>query len=104
MDDKHPDPIKKRGPDRETWCVVAYAVGMTDAEIPAGLLRTAGIPVYLFREALASSALPLSVGRIGGVQVAVPETFYAEAMALLDDEYVSPDHELEPPDAADEET
>jgi hypothetical protein len=75
---------KRQGPDQKTWYVVAYAVSMTDAEIPAGLLRSAGIPVFLFREAAGSSAIPVSVGLLGGVRVAVPEAYYAEAMALLD--------------------
>jgi len=77
--------IKRRGPDDRTWYVVAEPMGMTEAEIIGGLLRTAGIPVYLFREAL-GTAMPLSVGLVGGVQVAVPESFYGEAMALLEGE------------------
>lgn len=77
--------IKRRGPDDRTWYIVAEAQGMTEAEIIGGLLRTAGIPVYFFREAL-GTAMPVSVGLVGGVQVAVPESFYGEAMALLEDE------------------
>lgn len=75
--------IKRRGPDDRVWYVVAEAQGMTEAEIVGGLLRTAGIPVYFFREAL-GTALPVSVGLVGGVQVAVPEQYYDEAMALLE--------------------
>lgn len=81
---EHDHPLTRRGPDNAQWYVVAHAVGMTQAEIPAGLLRTAGIPVYLFREALGSSAIPVSFGKLGGVQIAVPEAFYAEALALLE--------------------
>ena len=62
---------------------------MATAEIPAGLLRTASIPVFLFREAAGSSAIPLSYGLLGGVDVAVPEAYYAEASALLDDDRLS---------------
>ena len=36
-----------------------------------------------FREAL-GTAMPVSVGLVGGVQVAVPESYYAETMALLE--------------------
>lgn len=75
---------KRRGPDRKTWYIVAHAPDMTSAEIPAGLLRSANIPVFLFREAAGSSAIPLSVGLLGGVDVAVPEAYYEEAMALLE--------------------
>lgn len=84
MDDNIPI-IKRRGPDNRTWYVVAEAMGSADAEIAGGLLRSAGIPVYFFREAL-GTALPLTVGLVGGVQVAVPEAFYADAMALLQGE------------------
>ena len=80
------------------WYVVAYASDMTTAAIPAGLLRTAGIPVYLSREAAGSSAIPLTVGLLGGVDVAVPEAYYEEARALLDPEAYLPPPELpEPP-------
>jgi hypothetical protein len=85
MDENTNAVMKRRGPDRKTWYVVAHAVDMTTAEIPAGLLRSAGIPVYLFREAAGSSAIPVSVGLLGGVDVAVPEAYFAEAMALLDE-------------------
>lgn len=83
--------IKRRGPDQRLWYVVAHAIDMTSAAIPAGLLRSAGIPVYLFREAV-GSAIPVTVGKMGGVDVAVPEAYYAEAVTLLeqddDDEIV----------------
>jgi hypothetical protein len=86
MDENSRAIVKKTGPDRKTWYVVAYAVDMVVAEIPAGLLRSAGIPVFLFREAAGSSAIPLTVGLLAGVEVAVPEEYYEEAVALLDDE------------------
>ena len=84
MDDNTNAIVKRSGPDRKTWYVVVHAVDMTTAEIPAGLLRSASIPVFLFREAAGSSAIPVSVGLLGGVDVAVPEAYYAEAMALLE--------------------
>jgi len=67
---------------------VARAPDLTAAAIPAGLLRSAGIPVFLLREA-AGSAIPLTVGRLGGVEVIVPEAYYLEARALLDAEPLS---------------
>ncbi|MBN1202114.1 MAG: DUF2007 domain-containing protein [Anaerolineae bacterium] len=87
------DIVKRRGPDAKVWYVVAYAMGMAEAEISAGLLRSAGIPVFLFREAV-GSAIPVSYGLMGGVEVAVPEAYYAEAMTLLEEENDSD----EPPD------
>jgi len=87
----HTDAIIKRTQDGQTWYVVATALGMMEAEIIAGSLRTAGIPVYLFREAAGAVPIPLSYG-LGGVEVAVPEAYYEEALALLE-----PD-DKEPPD------
>lgn len=81
--DENTQIVKRRGPDDRMWFIVAEAMGVTDAEIVAGLLRSAGIPVYLFREAL-GTAMPLTVGLVGGVQVGVPEAYYAEAKALLE--------------------
>jgi hypothetical protein len=93
MDDKKV--IKWRGPDRKTWYIVAHATDLAAAEIPAGLLRSANIPLVMIREA-ASSAIPLTVGLLGGVDIAVPEKYYEEAQALLDpDRDDSPD-ELPP--------
>lgn len=76
--------LTRRGPDQRTWYIVGHATSMTQAEIPAGLLRSAGIPVFLFREA-ASTAIPVSFGLLGNVDIAVPEAYYAEAMALLEE-------------------
>lgn len=93
--------IKRRGPDRALWYVVAHAVDMTTASIPAGLLESAGIPVFLFREAIGSSALPVTVGKMGGVDIAVPEAYYEEALALLEPDDDDLLDELPPPDDAD---
>ncbi len=86
MDENENAISQRRGPDRKMWYIVAHATDLTSAEIPAGLLRSAGIPVFLFREAIGSSAMPLTVGKLGGVDIAVPENDYAEAMALLGDD------------------
>jgi hypothetical protein len=82
MDDN--EILKWHGPDRQTWYIVAHAGDLAVAEIPAGLLRGANIPVVLLREAAGSSAIPLTVGLLGGVDIAVPEAYYEEAKALLD--------------------
>ncbi len=94
MDDK--TIIKWRGPDRQTWYIVAHAIDLAVAEIPAGLLRGANIPVVLIREAAGSSAIPLTVGLLGGVDLAVPEAYYEEAQALLDPDRDDPLNELPP--------
>jgi len=69
----------------QLWYIVAHAAGMVEAEIVAGLLRSAAIPVFLLRES-GSVALPLTFGLLGGVDIAVPEAYYVEAMALLEDD------------------
>jgi len=86
MDDESNAIIRRQGPDDKTWYVVAHVPDMATAAIPAGLLRSANIPVFLFREAAGSSAIPLTYGLLGGVDVAVPEAYYPEASALLDDD------------------
>lgn len=97
--DNHEKRLVRRAPDQRTWYVVATAFSLTDAEIPAGLLRSAGIPVYLAREA----ASAVMGGIFGGVQVAVPEAYYAEALALLEADTIVPD-ELEAGDDLDDDT
>jgi hypothetical protein len=47
----------------------------------------------MIREA-ASSAIPLTVGLLGGVDIAVPEKYYEEAQALLDSDRDDPLDEL----------
>jgi hypothetical protein len=83
--DENTNTIIKKGPQRQDWYVVAHAMSLTAAEIPAGLLRTAGIPVYLFHEAI-SSAIPLTFGPLARIDIAVPEQYYREAKALLEDD------------------
>jgi hypothetical protein len=99
--DNNPNAITRRGPDKRTWYVVAQTSDMASAEIVAGLLRSANIPVFLFREAI-SSALPLAYGLLGGVEVAVPEAYYGEARALLDADFEELD-ELPPETGEDDE-
>jgi hypothetical protein len=90
--------IKWNGPDRHTWYIVAHATDLAAAEIPAGLLRSASIPVVLLREAAGSSAIPVTFGLLGGVDIAVPEDYYEEAKALLDPDRDEPLNELPPGD------
>jgi len=93
----NPNAVTRRGPDNAIWYVVARATDMANAAIPAGLLRSAGIPVYLFREA-GGSVIPVSVGLLGGVDVAVPEAYYTEAKALLEADVENGLDELPPAD------
>jgi hypothetical protein len=99
--DNNPNAITRRGPDKKSWYVVAHTTDMANAEIVAGLLRSAHIPVFLFREAI-NAAIPMPYGLFGGVEVAVPEAYYLEAIALLDADFEEPD-ELPPETGEDDE-
>ncbi|NLX08425.1 MAG: DUF2007 domain-containing protein [Chloroflexi bacterium] len=82
----NPNAITRRGPDNQVWYIVVEAPGMAAAEITAGLLRSANIPVFVFREA-GGGPIALSVGLLGSVQIGVPEAYYEEALALLESEF-----------------
>ncbi len=68
----------------EEWTVVAETNGIVEAEIIAGLLRTADIPYYIQQESV-GRVIGISLGAIGRVSVLVPTKFEAVAMALLDE-------------------
>jgi hypothetical protein len=73
----------RRRPAQKEWTVVAHATGLIEAEIIAGLLRTAEIP-YLIRQESVGRVLGLTIG-LGMVTVLVPSQYEAEALALLDE-------------------
>lgn len=73
-----------RNRSNEDWTIVAETTGMVEAEIIAGLLRTADIPCYIHQESV-GRVMGLSLGAIGMVTVMVPTAFEEEALALLDD-------------------
>lgn len=93
--------LTRRGPDQRIWYIVAHATSMIQAEIPAGLLRSAGIPVFFSHEA-GSTAIPVSYGLLGNIDIAVPEEYYSEALALLEEGDSEPDDELPPGTGADQ--
>lgn len=74
-----------RRKDDGDWVVVAEVMGMIEAEIIAGRLRTADIPCYLHQASI-GAALGISAGPLGFIKVLVPSQFEADAFALLDDE------------------
>lgn len=73
--------LKRR--DDDLWVVVAHATGQPEAEIIAGLLRTAEIPCYVQQESV-GRVLGISFGSLGLVAVLVPIAYEEEAIALLD--------------------
>ncbi len=64
---------------------VYVAEGMLRAIVVQGALESAGIPVMLNYES-ASTAIPLTVGKIGQVKVMVPSEWAEEAKELLETE------------------
>jgi hypothetical protein len=77
--------MRREGPGGQVWIEVAVAHGEAQAAIVAGLLQSAGFPVYVYRES-AGLAFPLSFGPLGEVTVMTLEQYYDDALALLEDE------------------
>lgn len=75
-------PLKRRN-QQESWYVVAQTYGRTEAEIIAGVLKTAGIPFYIQQESI-GHVFGIVHGMMGQVNVLVPQRFADEAIALLD--------------------
>ena len=69
-------------PDQGDWVVVGYAIGVTEADITAGMLRSFNIPVFIQQEA-AARAIGLTIG-MGMIRILVPAQFEAAALELLD--------------------
>ncbi|MCB9438135.1 MAG: DUF2007 domain-containing protein [Anaerolineales bacterium] len=78
-----------RRKDEGDWVVVAEVMGMMEAEIIAGLLRTAEIPCHLHQEGI-GAAFGVSAGPMGFIKVLVPSQFADDAFALLDDDEPDP--------------
>ncbi|NDJ86082.1 MAG: DUF2007 domain-containing protein [Chloroflexi bacterium] len=76
--------LRRRGSEEQEWVVVAYATGQVEAEIIAGRLRTADIPVYIHQESV-GRVLGLSMGSLGMITVLVPARHEDEALSLLDE-------------------
>lgn len=75
--------LPRQGPDDRQWYVIATARGEAESAIIVGLLETANIPVWVYRES-AGSAIGLGVGILGTVYILTPEEYYDEAMSLLE--------------------
>lgn len=76
-------PLKRRR-QKDAWVIVATTNGSAEAEIIAGLLKTADIPYYIQQESV-GRVLGINFGTMGRVDVLVPQKFAPEAIALLDD-------------------
>jgi hypothetical protein len=70
----------------ERWQVVVEVAGEIQAEILRGMLEAQGIKVWISQEG-AGRAYGLGVGRLGRVQILVPEEHLEQSKALLDEYY-----------------
>lgn len=66
------------------WIVVIKTAGVMEAEMIAGRLQSLGIPALVQNEPL-GAVLGLSIGALGEARVMVPEAFFTQASAILDD-------------------
>ncbi|MBN1966575.1 MAG: hypothetical protein JW910_18125 [Anaerolineae bacterium] len=85
MTDQDNTPITRPGPGGKLWYVVATVNGDELAALVAGQIESAGIPVWVYREA-AGRAIGLTMGLLGASDVLVPEEYYEDALNLLDAE------------------
>ncbi|MCC6905829.1 MAG: DUF2007 domain-containing protein, partial [Anaerolineae bacterium] len=65
-------------PPDEPWVAVASAGSLAEADVIAARLALEDIPAYVRRES-ASTALPLTVGLLGEIDVMVPASEEARA-------------------------
>ena len=73
------------GHDEVVWREVAQTAGLTTAMIVAGRLQAEGIPARAWQEG-AGRSIGLVIGLLGTGHVVVPESFFAEALTILDSE------------------
>jgi hypothetical protein len=70
----------------ERWQVAGEVAGEFQAEILRGLLEAQGIKVWISQEG-AGRVYGLGVGRLGRVQILVPEKDLEQSKALLEEYY-----------------
>lgn len=72
--------------EHPNWQLLLELNNSVQAELLRGLLEAAGIPVRLSQEG-AGRAIGLTVGSMGAIEVLVPDSYIAEASAVLDAYY-----------------
>ena len=70
----------------ERWQVAGEVAGEIQAEILRGMLEAQGIQVWISQEG-AGRVYGLGVGRLGRVQILVPEEYLDQSKALLEEYY-----------------
>lgn len=76
--------LRRRPSNEPEWVVVAYANSLFEAEVIAGLLKTANIPYHIHQQGV-GLAFGLPPGSMGLIAVVVPTKYEEEAIALLDE-------------------
>ena len=78
------------------WVPVLAVFNMAQAALAIARLRDEGVPARLRQEA-ASTAIPVSVGILGRIDVMVPESMAEKAMLILDIDEEEPDPDSDYP-------
>lgn len=73
--------------EEEEWDVVEEIPGPLRAELLRGLLEAQGIPADLNQEGAGRYGYPVTIGRLGLVQILVPRSFVRRAQQVLADYY-----------------
>ena len=69
--------------DKLKWELLTEVYGRMDADIIESLLEAEGIDVELFQEAVGHQIYPVTIDRLGRVQIFVPKNKVKEARAWL---------------------
>jgi Putative prokaryotic signal transducing protein len=65
------------------WEVVESVGGDLNAELLRSYLEAQGIPVLLSQEGIGHSIYPVSIGRLGNVDILVPTEYRSQALELI---------------------
>ena len=69
----------------QNWEVVETIAGEFQAELIRGLLEAQGIPVVLSQEGAGHSLYPVTIGKLGKVEVLVPISYREQALQVIQD-------------------
>ena len=67
------------------WEILTTVAGAFQAEILGGLLEAQGVPVILLQESAGQYAYPVTIGKLGQVEVYVPAKILEQARQVLAD-------------------
>jgi hypothetical protein len=67
----------------QKWEVVETIAGEFQAELIRGLLEAQGIPVVLSQEGAGHGIFPVTIGKLGKVEVLVPSSYREQALQVI---------------------